>query len=117
MYCIFVAGIPAAGKSYFAEFLSQYLCVPMISKDQIKELLYDSIGFDSRGQKNQLNEVATEIIILFASHLMQSKSNLILENNFEKSSEKRITELLSQYNYKGITIILSCEFKIAFETP
>ena len=37
MYCILVAGIPAAGKSTMAEALSERLKLPVISKDAIKE--------------------------------------------------------------------------------
>ena len=41
MYCILVTGIPAAGKSTMAQFLSEQLQIPMISKDKIKEQLFD----------------------------------------------------------------------------
>lgn len=48
MYCILITGIPAAGKSTMAEFLSHKLAFPVISKDKIKELLFDDVGFNSR---------------------------------------------------------------------
>ena len=51
MYCILVTGIPAAGKSTMAETLSKRLKLPVISKDTIKELLFDNVGFQSREQK------------------------------------------------------------------
>lgn len=43
MYCILVAGIPAAGKSTMAKFLSKQLKLPVISKDTIIE----HKGFDT----------------------------------------------------------------------
>lgn len=51
MYCILVAGIPAAGKSAMAEVISERLKLPVISKDIIKELLFDNVGFQSRAEK------------------------------------------------------------------
>ena len=42
MYCILVTGIPAAGKSTIANFIAEKLNIPMISKDGIKEILFDS---------------------------------------------------------------------------
>ena len=48
MYAILVTGIPAAGKSTMAGFLAEKLKLPVISKDSIKELLFDSVGFRSR---------------------------------------------------------------------
>jgi len=41
MYCILVTGIPAAGKSTIAAELSNHLLFPVVSKDSIKELLFD----------------------------------------------------------------------------
>lgn len=51
MYCILVTGIPAAGKSVMAEALAERLKLPVIAKDAVKELLFDSVGFSSRGGK------------------------------------------------------------------
>lgn len=44
MYCILVAGVPAAGKGRMAQELSQRLGLPWLSKDAIKEKLYDTVG-------------------------------------------------------------------------
>ncbi len=57
MYCILVTGIPAAGKSTMAETLAENLKLPVISKDTIKELLFDCVGFRSREEK--VNQVDT----------------------------------------------------------
>ncbi len=54
MYCILVTGIPAAGKSTTAEALAKKMNLPVISKDRIKEILFDEIGFDSREAKGKL---------------------------------------------------------------
>ena len=43
MYCVLVTGIPAAGKSTMAAFLGERLGLPVLSKDRIKELLYDNV--------------------------------------------------------------------------
>ena len=51
MYCILVTGIPAAGKSTMAEAVSERLKLPVISKDTVKELLFDNVGFHSREEK------------------------------------------------------------------
>ncbi len=53
MYGILVTGIPASGKSTMAEYLSEALHIPVISKDKIKEILFDTVGFHSRTEKSQ----------------------------------------------------------------
>ena len=51
MYCILVAGMPASGKSTIAVRISEALGIPMLSKDSIKEVLFDDLGFHSRAEK------------------------------------------------------------------
>ncbi len=62
MYCIIVTGIPAAGKSTMAAVLSERLKLPVISKDAIKELLFDTVGFQSRAEKVKLGVASMEIM-------------------------------------------------------
>ena len=45
---VVVTGIPATGKSTFARDLSSRLGLPLISKDDIKEAMADSLGGGDR---------------------------------------------------------------------
>ena len=100
MYCILVTGIPAAGKSTMAKVISKRLKLPVISKDTIKELLFDNIGFQSRAEKVNLGIASMEIMYYAAGQLMKAGQSFILENNFEYSSEHGIKNLL-----ENLTII------------
>ncbi len=71
MYCIIITGIPASGKSVMAEFLSEKLDLPVFSKDKIKELLYDDVGFRSREEKVRLGIAAMNIMYHAAEQLMR----------------------------------------------
>lgn len=71
MYCILVTGIPAAGKSVMAEVLSEKLSIPMISKDRIKEYLFDDVGFQSRSEKVKLGVASMNIMYYMAEQLMK----------------------------------------------
>lgn len=99
MICVLVTGIPASGKSALAEFLSKRLALPMMSKDKIKELLFDAVGFRSRAEKVALGNGSMEILYYFAEQMMKLNKPFILENNFERSSKEGIEGLLAQYNY------------------
>lgn len=71
MYCILVTGIPASGKSTMAEFLAERLRLPMLSKDKIKEILFDDVGFASRSEKVALGISAMNILYYTAQQLMK----------------------------------------------
>lgn len=107
MYCIFVAGMPAAGKSTVAKKIAERMKLPVFSKDVIKEQLYDRIGFRSRQEKVQLGIASMGIMYHIAEQLMGAAQPFILENNFEHSSEPGLKALLAKYQYPALTILLT----------
>lgn len=115
MYCILVTGSPAAGKSVMAESLSERLMLPVISKDAIKELLFDNVGFQSREEKVNLGIASMEIMYYAAGQLMKAGQPFILENNFEHSSEHGIKDLLGKYKYSALTITLTGDYKVIYQ--
>lgn len=115
MYCILVTGIPAAGKSTMAEAISERLKLPVISKDSIKELLFDNVGFQSREEKVNLGIASMEIMYYAAGQLMKAGQAFILENNFEYSSEHGMKNLLEKYQYSALTITLTGDYKAIYQ--
>ncbi len=115
MYCILVTGIPAAGKSTMAAFLSEYFGLPVISKDKIKELMYDDIGFRSREEKVRLGISSMNIMYYIAEQLMKCNQPFILENNFENVSREPLMELLGKYSYTAITVTLTGNYHKIYE--
>ncbi len=107
MYCIIITGIPASGKSVMAEFLSEKLDLPVFSKDKIKELLYDDVGFRSREEKVRLGIAAMNIMYHAAEQLMRRGRPFILENNFEHISRQGLEELLQRYSYIPVVVSLT----------
>lgn len=115
MYCILVSGMPASGKSKFAEYLCKELELPMMSKDKIKELLYDTVGFNSRSEKVALGNGSMEILYYFAESMMSIQQPFILENNFENISKHGIEALLSKYSYTPINVRFGGDLRIIYE--
>ena len=110
MYCILVTGIPASGKSTIADFLAETLKLPVISKDRIKELMYDVIGFQSRDEKVKLGIASMDIMYYMAEQLMRNDLPFILENNFENMSKAGLMEILDKYSYDAITVTLTGDY-------
>ena len=63
-----------------AKYLSEKLNIAMISKDAIKELLFDDVGFHSREEKVKLGTASANIMYYMTERLMRHKQPFILEN-------------------------------------
>lgn len=98
-----------------AEVMSERLKLPVISKDAIKELLFDHVGFSSRAEKVKLGIASMEIMYYVASQLMKAEQPFILENNFEYSSEPGMKNLLEKHQYSTLTITLTGDYKVIYQ--
>lgn len=114
MYIILIAGMPASGKTTFAKGLSEELQIPMVSKDEIKEILFDTVGFHSREEKVALGVGSMNIMYLFTESLMRTNKLIILENNFENISKPKLQELINKYHYTPITVLFDGDMKTIY---
>ena len=115
MYCIFVAGMPATGKSTVAENLAAALGLPVFSKDAVKERLFDEVGFRSRAEKVRLGNAAARIIEDCAEQMLRAGKPFILENNFEDATLSAVKALLSRHDCMPLTILLTADMRVVYD--
>ncbi|HNY74724.1 MAG TPA: AAA family ATPase [Bacilli bacterium] len=115
MFCILITGMPGSGKSTFANEISHKFDIPVYSKDGFKEVLFDTLGFNSREEKVKLGIAATELMYSAAEELMKHNKVFILDNNFENTLTERLDILLDKYRYTAITVRLTGDPKVIYE--
>ena len=113
--CICIAGMPASGKTTAALRLSEKLGIAMLSKDEIKEKLFDRIGFQSRQEKVQLGLAAMEILYYAAERCLAAGESVILENNFEDLSRPGLQALQERTGCRMITILFDGETRAVYQ--
>ena len=86
----------------------------MLSKDSIKEMLFDDLGFHSRAEKVQLGTAAMHILYYAAAQLMKVGKPFILENNFEDASIPGIMALLETHHYTAVTVRLTGDPEVIY---
>lgn len=104
-----VSGAPACGKTTLARRLSQALSWPMASKDEIKERLFDEVGFASRAEKVRLGQAAGRILIYFGAQQLSCGQSCILESNFSHADRPALEALAHQDGVRVATVQLRCQ--------
>ena len=93
---IIINGPPASGKSTLGQQIAAGLGVPYLSKDDIKEEMYDSLGKIERAISRKLGETAMRLMYTVAGQILESGHGVVIEANFYKGiSENDLSRLIA----------------------
>ena len=79
---IIVTGPSCAGKTTLAQRLAARFNLPLMTKDCIKEALYDSLGWRDSAWSKQLGGSSAELLYKFAKAQVAAHQSCIVESNF-----------------------------------
>ena len=112
---LIITGDLAVGKSTFAKKLSKKYDIAYFYKDVIKEVLADTIGFESKEDSRGFSIVAvkllSEIFVEFSKHNLP----IILESNFHEDEIERLHNLANELSYDVLTLDIYGDSIILFK--
>ncbi|MEK7153176.1 MAG: ATP-binding protein [Patescibacteria group bacterium] len=79
---ILVLGMPGSGKTTLATRLSKELTLPLISKDDIKVMLFDVYGWKDREWSKMAGQASYEIMDYFIVGQLRVGNSIIVESPF-----------------------------------
>jgi len=113
-HIVLVAGAAATGKTTFAKAAAAALNLPLLCKDEIKQIAWNKARWEKEYLKfNQTNGVmAYEILFYFAEQLMKTQAPFMLESNFRKPAEDTLKALIERYQYRAVTVLFDTDISI-----
>ena len=112
---LLITGDLATGKSAFAGVLSGRYGTSAFSKDSIKEVLGDTVGFSNREENLRLSRAAVEILIFLFSEYAKHGQSLILESNFHTAEMERLHAIAEENRYEVLTLVLRGDIGILYD--
>lgn len=109
-----VTGRPGSGKTTFSRELGNEICMPVISRDQIKEGYVHTLGKRHDELPEQANKAATEIFFDTLMGLILNNVSVIAEAAFQ---HRVWSAMLEQFMEKARVYLLICKVdeKIALD--
>jgi len=99
---IIVSGMAAAGKTTFAEWFSQEVCVPLLSVDD----LWENFGTAT---------IPFAQYWVLCEDIMKQSSPLIIEFGFWDEQKPMINELVKQYKYQTVNVHFTTSVELAHQ--
>lgn len=113
---IIVAGPPASGKTTLAKRLAGELSLPVIHKDDVKEALFDNLGWQNREWSRKLGIASISLLYYFMEAQLSAGSSHIIECNFNPQYDNApFLRLKQKYNYEPFQIQCRADGEILFQ--
>ncbi|MCL2378078.1 MAG: ATP-binding protein [Defluviitaleaceae bacterium] len=111
---ILVAGLPGAGKTRFADYLSNRLQAPLICKDRIKETVWDRIMYDTNNRDNSqiYGRLAYDLSFSFCETLLKTRQPVVFESNFVKPADEILHSMVQKYEYTVINVLFGGDYNV-----
>ena len=115
-YVIIINGPPGVGKTTLGKKIADELQLPFISKDNIKDLLFENLGWEDREWSKKLGGASFELMYHFIETLIIAQKSLIVETAFNtKFATSQFTTLKEKTNYHPIQIICKADLKTCYK--
>ena len=113
---VVVSGAPGAGKTTLARRIAREFNLPLVAKDDIKESLFDSLGWQDREWSKQLGRATYELIYYFVEQQLAVGRSLIVESNFDSAhATPRLRAIQNRHPFTPIQIILNADGNVLVE--
>ncbi|QFP76852.1 AAA family ATPase [Deinococcus sp. AJ005] len=103
---IVITGLPAAGKTTLAAFLGRELALPVISKDDYKQVLLDLLPEEERlARHSEMGKAGYFVMLRAAEAILTARQSLILETHFYPGmSEQNVIPLAEKHHAQILQI-------------
>lgn len=100
---IIVTGLPASGKTTLAKKVGKHFRMPCICKDELKEILFDKLGWSDREWSKKLGAATFPLIDYILEEELKNGRSLVVECNFKPEYDNpRFQEWQRRYD---VTIV------------
>ena len=90
---VIVSGPPGAGKTTIARRLGAELSLPVLDRDDIKDTMFDSMGWSDREWSQRVGRASWELLLMFAERLLAAGRSVVLDSNFERGAHPRLSDI------------------------
>lgn len=113
---IVISGPSCVGKTTLGRKISTEFHLPLISRDSIKESLFDTLGSKDREWSRRLGKASYEIMYNIVESHLKVKRPIIIESNFTLGiDDRKISNLQNKYNISILQLVLHADSDVLFD--
>ena len=113
---IVISGLSCTGKTTLGKKIAREFRLPFISRDGIKESLFDALGVNDREWSKKLGRASYHVLYQLIDLLLQANKTFIVESNFQPAfDDERFLDLQKKYDLAILQFMCKTDGEILFE--
>ncbi len=113
---IIVTGPPASGKTTLARTIADTFHFPLFGKDNIKELLFEHLGWSDRAWSRKCGITAYGILYYVMASQLRAQKSFVMEGNLQpKFDTPKLLALQKEFGCHFIQVHLDTEKQVLLE--
>lgn len=113
---IIISGLPCTGKTTLGRKIAKEFRLPFISKDDIKESLFDDLGWTDREWSKKIGAASYKLLYYYMDSLLSAGIPFIVESNFKPEFEnEKFLNLKEKYGFEPFQILCKTNGEILLE--
>lgn len=113
---VLITGMPATGKTTLGKTLSEKYLFPFISKDALKERIFDALGWSDKDWSLKVSAASHRIMDYVIEEELKAGQSIILESNFKHAIDSaRFTKMQSRFGCEVVQILCWAKGEVVFE--
>jgi predicted kinase len=113
---IVVTGMPGTGKTTLGKTLSEKYRLPFISKDALKERMFDTLGWNDKAWSLKVSAASHRVMDYIIEEELRAGHSIIVESNFKQSIDsERFRGIQAQYGCEIVQILCWAEGEVVFD--
>lgn len=113
---IIISGLPGTGKTTISKRIANEYQIPVLNRDGLKEVLFDSLGWSDREWSRKLGKASYALLYELMERLFQYQDRLIVESNFNaKFDLEPLQKIIGKYDLSTLQIVCHAEGEILWK--
>lgn len=113
---VIVNGLPSVGKTPIARQIAQELGWPLMTKDAIKESLFDSLGWSDRAWSHRLSKASMELLLAWMYAEILAGRDCVVEANFESARDTpRLLAAATGQSVTWVQVLVACDGEVLWQ--